>query len=717
MFKGRWSVFGARRLWLRGTVGTAILIVLMLTLSQFALAQQGSPPATPARPTVASVAHSSVSITWTDPRDSSITGYQVLRRIPAIHGPGEFVVIEEDTDSSETSYEDTDVEPETKYVYRVKARNAHGLSGSSGFVKATTPAELALTSARPGRPTVASVAHNSVSITWTDPGDSGITGYQVLRRNPTLHDTGVFEVLEDDTGSADTSYTDTSVEPETKYVYRVKARNAHGLSEWSRALTVTTTADPTPPNTSPTGLPTITGAALAGQTLSADTSSIGDVNGLTNAQFTYQWIRSTGGTDADISGATGQTYTLTSSDHGSTVKVSVSFTDDDGYFETLTSASTGTVATLVRVAVPDSDPAVAQQQQQQPAQSTSEPEDEDFASDNSTAGWLVVGGYGDGAMASLSGGSDIDAFKINLDAGKRYRIGVLTNGPRDYAIGGTYPGKPELQVRELDGSIGTNFERLNGFGEKSPSDTTIANVINIAGGPDNGARSEFDVLMTGTYLVKVIADGSSSTGTYTVKASEITSEQAYDRDFTSGWNGGRIKIDDKNAMTGTISEGRDRDWYLALLEAGKCYAFHVKGDHSDADHDGGTLGDPELKIMNFYDYYSMRFYDSDTLEFVGVQDHEETAEYYDMTYINPTHFKILGRADKVCSTVRPYDQPNISKTICNYYCDDNSGQGKNALIKVRVNTGGEGDYQIGVKGQGSTGTYSVFVEEIDCPTG
>ena len=199
--------------------------------------------------------------------------------------------------------------------------------------------------AAPSRPTIESVAHNSVTIAWDDPGDTSINGYQVLRRNPAIHDPGVFDVIEDDTGSSDTRYTDTTVSPETTYRYRVKARNAHGLSERSQpAARFTTPADPTPPNAAPTGLPTITGTPRVGDTLTADTSGISDSNGLTNVQYAYQWIRNDGNADTNITGATGQTYTLTRDDQNKTIKVRVSFTDDDGYSESLTSAATGTVA-------------------------------------------------------------------------------------------------------------------------------------------------------------------------------------------------------------------------------------------------------------------------------------------------------------------------------------------------------------------------------------
>ena len=95
-----------------------------------------------------------------------------------------------------------------------------------------------------------------------------------------------------------------------------------------------------PENSPATSAPTVTGTARVGETLTADTSGIADADGLTNATFTYQWVA--GG--SDISGATGSTYTLTASDQGQTVQVRVSFTDDAGNEETLTSEATAAVA-------------------------------------------------------------------------------------------------------------------------------------------------------------------------------------------------------------------------------------------------------------------------------------------------------------------------------------------------------------------------------------
>ena len=93
-------------------------------------------------------------------------------------------------------------------------------------------------------------------------------------------------------------------------------------------------------NNPATGAPTINGTAQVGEALTASTSGISDVDGLTNASFTYEWLAD----DVDISGATTSSYTLVAANAGKAIKVTVSFTDDDGNEESVTSVATGTVA-------------------------------------------------------------------------------------------------------------------------------------------------------------------------------------------------------------------------------------------------------------------------------------------------------------------------------------------------------------------------------------
>ena len=100
-------------------------------------------------------------------------------------------------------------------------------------------------------------------------------------------------------------------------------------------------------STAATGSPTISGTVQVGQTLAASTTGIADTDGLTNAAYSYQWIANDGSSDSDIADATASAYTLVARDAGKTIKVKVSFTDDGGNEETLTSAVTAAVAAAV----------------------------------------------------------------------------------------------------------------------------------------------------------------------------------------------------------------------------------------------------------------------------------------------------------------------------------------------------------------------------------
>ena len=97
------------------------------------------------------------------------------------------------------------------------------------------------------------------------------------------------------------------------------------------------------PNVDASGADLISGRPFAGQTLTADPFGIVDPNGLPG-RFSYQW--QAGG--ADIPGATGSTYVPEPGDIGKTIRVVISFTDDHGYKERLTSGATVAVGNRVR---------------------------------------------------------------------------------------------------------------------------------------------------------------------------------------------------------------------------------------------------------------------------------------------------------------------------------------------------------------------------------
>ena len=111
------------------------------------------------------------------------------------------------------------------------------------------------------------------------------------------------------------------------------------------------------PNSLATGQPTISGIAHAGQTLTAGTSGIADDDGLDDAIFSYQWIANDGTTDMDIEDADDSTYTVSDDDVGKVINVRVSFTDDAGNQETLTSGPTVSISrSIIYVVEPTAHP-------------------------------------------------------------------------------------------------------------------------------------------------------------------------------------------------------------------------------------------------------------------------------------------------------------------------------------------------------------------------
>ena len=195
----------------------------------------------------------------------------------------------------------------------------------------------------PGAPTglaATATGPSQIDLAWTAPastGGSAITGYKI----EVSPDGTSWSDRVADTQSTATAYAHMGLNAATTRHYRVSAINAVGTSDPSDSDDTTTAST----NTAPTGVPTITGTAQVGKTLTAGTTAIMDADGLTSVSYTYQWIGvATDNTETNISSAAASTYMLVAADQGTTVKVTVSFTDDANNPETLTSAATATVS-------------------------------------------------------------------------------------------------------------------------------------------------------------------------------------------------------------------------------------------------------------------------------------------------------------------------------------------------------------------------------------
>ncbi len=223
-----------------------------------------------------------------------------------------------------------------KVSFTDDANNAETRTSAATAAVAEAPNRTAT-----GLPTISGTVQVGQTLTADTSGiadEDGLTNvsfsYQWIRSDRTT-DTDI-------AGERDSTYTPSG--SDVGKTIKVKVSFTDDASNLETLTSAATAMVAAKPNTAPTGLPTISGTAQVGQTLTADTTGIADADGLTNVSFSYQWIRSDGNTDTDIAGETDSTYTLVSADVGKTIKVKVSFTDDANNAETLTSEATGAVA-------------------------------------------------------------------------------------------------------------------------------------------------------------------------------------------------------------------------------------------------------------------------------------------------------------------------------------------------------------------------------------
>ena len=312
-----------------------------------------------------------VELTWEAPAQDaeSVTGYEILRA----RGDGEPTTLVADTGSTGTSFTDAAAtEAGESYVYRVKAVRGQERSQVSEEARASVP-QLASGGSQSlvAASQSAEVTKQQIwSATITVGANNTFTGFQfgisdsslseriitfdgVRYRVDTLALIKSNGALSIDfhkrlpqalvnhwtlvAGGIEYQFANAFTHSSTQN--KVFLWHNPGLT-WSvgEEISVSLKAEQ---NVDASGTVVIVGKPHVGQTLTADTSGIEDLNGVPN-RFAYQWKAG----DSDIPGATGSTYTLQPADKGKTIKVEVNFTDDAGYGESLTSGATPAVGEL-----------------------------------------------------------------------------------------------------------------------------------------------------------------------------------------------------------------------------------------------------------------------------------------------------------------------------------------------------------------------------------
>ena len=173
-----------------------------------------------------------------------------------------------------------------------------------GTVSANSNTTSTVAAVVPGAPTISTATATggtTASVTFTAPSDNGgaaITSYTASSSPGNI--TGTLNQANGGT------ITVTGLTTDTEYTFTVRATNSSGTSNVSTASnSIRTFAVPVN-----TAIPVISGSAVVGRVITAST---GTWTG-NPTRYTYQWQRS----GANIGGATSSTYTLGSSDGGST---------------------------------------------------------------------------------------------------------------------------------------------------------------------------------------------------------------------------------------------------------------------------------------------------------------------------------------------------------------------------------------------------------------
>ncbi len=219
----------------------------------------GDAPGPPLNLTADEDGTSVIVLEWDAPADtgdSRVTGYRIE---VSNNGSAPWDPLVVDTEDTGTIYEHTGLDPNTEHYYRVFAINRGGEGEPSNVASAIT---RGLVPNAPRRLTARARSATSIELDWTAPLSSGggsITGYtiQVSPNGRTR-----WTVVESDTGSRATSYTDTGLDPGSTRHYRVAAINNEGRGDWSDIADATT--DLAAPD-APTNL-TVVPSGLGGRT-------------------------------------------------------------------------------------------------------------------------------------------------------------------------------------------------------------------------------------------------------------------------------------------------------------------------------------------------------------------------------------------------------------------------------------------------------------------
>ncbi|MCX7087762.1 MAG: hypothetical protein NTV00_06865 [Methylococcales bacterium] len=193
----------------------------------------GNVPATPSNLTAVATSSTQVALTWTDNATDETAQY--LERCQNA-GCSNFTQIAS-LAANITSYTDTTSSPSTVYTYRIRANNAAGYSAYSSVATATT---IVLTTvalpAAPSNLTNVALSRSKVVLNWTDNANNELSTF--IERCKGLNCTAFKKI--NSVNANIIRYTDTGLNSNTYYSYRIQAMNTSGNSAYSNRVNIKT---------------------------------------------------------------------------------------------------------------------------------------------------------------------------------------------------------------------------------------------------------------------------------------------------------------------------------------------------------------------------------------------------------------------------------------------------------------------------------------------
>jgi hypothetical protein len=183
-------------------------------------------PSAPANLVASSASSSQVNLTWTD-ASSNEEGFELERSTDNVTWANLISV-----GANAVLFSATSLVANTKYYFRIRARNSGGVSDWSNVAEATTQSLVAAKPATPTNLRLKATTANQISIEWEDRATDE-TSYEVSR---SADSTGKWEIIKSDLPVNTKEFADKPVRSGRKYFYRIRAVRNSDFSDYSTVL-------------------------------------------------------------------------------------------------------------------------------------------------------------------------------------------------------------------------------------------------------------------------------------------------------------------------------------------------------------------------------------------------------------------------------------------------------------------------------------------------